>query len=223
MFNSEIEKRILDFIKNRPLGVSSSDIANYLGLNRMTITKYLAIIKERTLVDFKQLGMAKLWYVPVTLNKEGYFNNTLLNISKELDDNTSKKKVKKAAIANAKNIEEMYKKFHGVNKLNYTQVINSLTDAQRKIGGNFIVVERTEDIIILRNTKCPFGKKIKKASCLCSTTSALCGVITARNLGYSRVVLKKTIAKGSTECLIYIYLKKTKETEKETTDEYASV
>jgi len=222
MFNSEIEKKIVNFIKNSPLGVTSSDIAHYLGLNRMTIAKYLAIIKEKTLVDFKPLGMAKLWYVPVTLNKEGYLNDTLLKLGAEFDDSVSKKKIKNAAIATAKKIEEQYKKFHGVNKLNFTQVIDSLVDAQKKIGGNFIVVERTEDVIILRNTKCPFGEKVRKAPCLCATTSALCGVMTAKNLGYSKVILKKTIAKGSNECLIYIYLKKTESKDKET-DEYASV
>lgn len=222
MFNSEIERKIVDFIKKSPLGVTSSDIAHYLGLNRMTIAKYLAIIKERALVDFKQLGMAKLWYVPVTLNKQGYFNDMLLKLGSEFHDEASKKRVKKAAIRVAKKIEETYKKFYGVIKLNFPQVIDSLVDSQRKIGGNFVVVERTEDVIILKNTRCPFGDKVKNKSSLCATTSALCGVITARNLGYSKVVLKKTIAKGSNECLIHIYLKKTKEAGKEI-DEYASV
>ncbi len=221
MFDSDIERKIIDFIRNSPLGVTSSDIAHYLGLNRMTIAKYLAIIKERALVDFKQLGMAKLWYVPVTLNKENYLKNTILSLGNEFSDAVSKKRIKKSAIATAKKIEEQYKKFYAAEKLNFTQVIDSLVDAQGKIGGNFIVVERTEDIIILKNTKCPFGEKVKKASSLCATTSALCGVMTARNLDYSRVILKKTIAKGSNECLIHIHLKKTKETE--TADEYASV
>jgi len=70
MFNLEIEKKIIDFVKKSPLGVTSSDIASYVGLNRMTITKYLAIIKERALIDFKQFGMAKLWYIPVNISKE---------------------------------------------------------------------------------------------------------------------------------------------------------
>jgi predicted ArsR family transcriptional regulator len=220
MLNKEIEDKIVNFIKNSPLGVTSSDIAHYLSLNRMTIAKYLAIIKEKTLVDFKQLGMAKLWYVPVTLNREGYFNDLVLNLGSEFDE-TSKSKIKKAAISTAKKVEEQYKKFHGVNQLNFAQVIDSLIDAQRKVGGNFILVERTEDLIILRNTKCPFGDNVKKAPQLCATTSALCGVMAARNLGYGKVVLKKRIAKGHTECLIHINLKKTKETGKET-DEYAS-
>ena len=70
MFNLEIEKKIIDFVKKSSLGVTSSEIANYVGLNRMTLTKYLAIIKERALIDFKQFGMAKLWYIPVKLSKE---------------------------------------------------------------------------------------------------------------------------------------------------------
>ena len=222
MFNREIEEKIIDFIKNSPLGVTSQDIAVYLGLNRMTIAKYLAIIKEKALVDFKPLGMAKLWYVPVTLTQQGYFNDFILKIGKELNDDASKSKIKKAAIDNAKKIEEQYKKFHGLDKLSYSQVIDSLMNAQRKIGGNFVVIERTEDHVILKNTKCPFGGKV--TSNLCATTSALCGVMTARNLGYSKVVLKRTIAKGSQDCLIYIYLKKTKESEKDKgIDEYASV
>ncbi len=219
MFNSEIEKKIVNFVKNSPLGVTSSDIAHYLGLNRMTIAKYLAIIKEKTLVDFKQLGMAKLWYVPVTLNKEGYFNDLILKLAGELNDAPSQKRIKNAAVATAKKIGERYRKFRGVEKLNYTQVIDSLVDAQKKIGGNFIVVERTEDIIILKNTKCPFGEKVKP--CLCATTSALCGVMVAKNLGYSKVIMKRTIAKGASECLIYIHLKKTEDKGK--ADEYASV
>ena len=220
MFNSEIERKIVDFIKKSPLGVTSSDIAGYLGLNRMTIAKYLAIIKEKALVDFKQLGMAKLWYVPVTVNKESYFSNLLVKLGEELAKEDPKQ-IKQAAIATAKKIEEQYKKFHSTDKLTYSQVVDSLVDAQRKIGGNFIVVERTEDIIILRNTKCPFGLKVRKAPSLCATTSALCGVMTARNLDYGKVVLKNTIAKGSDECLIHVHLKQTKETDKQT-EEYAS-
>src|SRR3989344_2849661 len=106
MFDSGIEEKIVNFIKNSPLGVTSSDLADYLGLNRMTISKYLAIIKEKALVDFKQLGMAKLWYVPVTLTREGYYNEVLLNLGAECGDEMTQKKVKKAAIATAKRIEE---------------------------------------------------------------------------------------------------------------------
>ncbi|HZX44283.1 MAG TPA: methanogen output domain 1-containing protein [Candidatus Nanoarchaeia archaeon] len=213
MLNPEIEAKIVEFIKNSPFGVTSSDIADYLSINRMTVAKYLAIIKVKAKVDFKQLGMAKLWFVPVILNKENYLDANLVNLAKELKDDKSKEKMKKAAIETAQIIEEQYRGFYNTSKLTYRQVLESLIDSQKKIGGNFTVVESNEDVIVLKNSKCPFGEPVKHAPCLCATTSALCGVMTARNLGYSKVVLKKTIAKGSDICIIYIYLKKTKESE----------
>ncbi len=210
MFNSDIENKIIDFIKKSPLGVTSSEIARFLGLNRMTITKYLAIIKEKALIDFKQLGMAKLWYIPVVLNKELYFNELISNLASLMKDETSKTKIKKAAIETAKYIDEVYRKFHGVDKLSLPQVIEALVNAQEKIGGMFVVLKQNNKEIILRNTKCPFGENVKKNPGLCATTSAIAGVITARNLGYSKVTVKKTIAKGAKECLIHIQLRRDK-------------
>ena len=84
MFNLEIEKKIIDFVKKGPLGVTSSEIANYIGFNRVTMTKYLAVIKEKTLIDFKQFGMAKLWYIPVSLNKESFLAKVTEEIAKNL-------------------------------------------------------------------------------------------------------------------------------------------
>ena len=120
-----------------------------------------------------------------------------------------------------------YKEQNSIPLIDYTTDLEELAKlADTYLGKKIIFTDnhhwRTEDIIILKNTKCPFGEKVRKAPSLCATTSALCGVMTARNLGYSRVILKKTIAKGSNECLIHIHLKKTESKDKET-DEYASV
>ena len=53
MFNSETERKIVDFIKKSPIGATSSDIARSVGLNRMTITKYLAVM-----IDFPNSYLA---------------------------------------------------------------------------------------------------------------------------------------------------------------------
>jgi len=58
MFSGDIEKKIVDIVKKSPLGLTSSEIAKYLGVNRVTLTKYLAVIREKALLDFKQFGMA---------------------------------------------------------------------------------------------------------------------------------------------------------------------
>ena len=220
MFTDDIQGKIIDFVRNSPLGVSSSDIAKYLGLNRMTIVKYLAIIQEKALVDFKQLGMAKLWFIPVKINKEDFFEVFITELAKDLNDEASKKKIKKVAIGIAQRIELEYKQFHGIEKLSQEQVIDSLIDAMRRLGGKFELVEKTPDVIIIRQMKSPFGEKIQQSPVLWAFTSALCGVLTARNLDYSRVELKKTLENNPEERLIYIHLKKPEKSKEKTSEEY---
>ena len=222
VFTDDIQDKIIDFIRKSPIGVSSSEIAKYLGLNRMTIVKYLAIIQEKALVDFKQLGMAKLWFIPVHLNREDFFEEFIGSLGQELKDANSKEAIRKVSILIAQKIEEMYKRFLGVEKLSVEQVVDSLVDCYDRLGGKFEVIEKHVNLIILKQTKSPFGPKIKKAPVLWGFTSSLCGVMTARNLDYSRVELKKAMENNPEERLIYIYLKKDEGTKKGT-EEFASV
>ena len=208
MFNDEIQGKIIDFIKKSPIGVTTSEIAKYLGLNRMTIVKYLAIIQEKSLLDFKQLGMAKLWFVPVSINKEDFYEEMIISIGAQLSGEDNLKKVKATCVQVAQKIELMYKQFYGVEKLSYDQAIDTIQDAISRIGGNIIIIERTKDLIVLRQTKSPFGEHIEKAPAFWAFTSALCGVITAKNLGYSRVELKKPVGNAPEERVINIYLQR---------------
>src|SRR3989338_7601207 len=122
MFNLEIEQKIVDFIKKSPLGVTSSEIASYIGLNRVTMTKYLAVIKERTLIDFKQFGMAKLWYIPISLNKESFLARVISEIVKNLPEGDFKSISEKIGISLGENINSMYLNFNGVAKLTIDQL-----------------------------------------------------------------------------------------------------
>ena len=207
VFTTDIQQKIIDFIKRSPIGVTSSEIAKYLGLNRMTIIKYLAIIQQRALVDFKQLGMAKLWYIPVTLTREGYFDDLLVELSGLLPKDAHVL-VEKAGIKAAQHIDLSYKRFHGVETLSVEQVVAALKDAYRKIGGELEVVERTQSLIIIRSLKTPFGDAIKDSPALWETVSALCGVLVAKNLGYSRVEMKNVSAATPQERLFFIHLEK---------------
>ena len=208
MLNEEIQGKIIDFIKKSPIGVTTSEIAKYLGLNRMTIVKYLAIIQEKSLLDFKQLGMAKLWFVPVRMNKEDFYEEFIISLAAQLNGEDDVKRVKSTSVQVAQKIEAMYRQFYGVDRLSFDQVIDTLQDALGRVGGRFMVIERTKDMIILRQTKSPFGPYIEKAPALWAFTSALCGVVTAKNLGYSRVELKKPVGNAPEERVINIYLQR---------------
>jgi len=212
MFDFEIEKKIVKFIKESPIGVTSSEIARYLNVNRMTITKYLAVIKEKALIDFKQLGMAKLWYVPVELSKEGFLNKLVIQIAANLDD---KKAIKSAASKVAEHIVQLYREYYGVDKLNLSQVIEAIEDAEYKIGGKAEVIERSDKKLTLKCTKCPFGDNVKLCRHLCYVTSSILGRLISKNLGYAKVNIKQAIAQGSDHCLVDVYLKEGKEEGKE--------
>jgi len=215
MFNSDIERKIIDFVKKSPIGVTSSELSKYLNINRMTLAKYLEIIKERTLIDFKQLGMAKLWYIPVNMNRDIFLTQTINELALNIDKNQIKRTLNKIGLKLGKQIEQLYKEFYSVEKLNISQLTEALVDVEKKIGGNFSVVEKTPEKIIFKNNKCPFGNdRIKECPELCAITSSIFGIMASKNFAYSKVCLKKTIAKED-EDYIVIFLKKTRESEKE--------
>lgn len=212
MFDSDTENKIVKFVKESPIGVTSSEIARYLNVNRMTITKYLAVIKEKALIDFKQLGMAKLWFVPVNLNKESFLNMLTIQLAAKSAD---KKAIKSVASKVADNIAELYKQYYDVDKLNMGQVIEAIEDAESKIGGKARVIEKTDKKFTIECSRCPFGDNVKLCQDLCYVTSNILGKLVAKNLGYAKVNIKTAIAQGSDHCLVDVYLKQGKEEGKE--------
>lgn len=99
-----------------------------------------------------------------------------------------------------------YQRAAGVDRLNVTQVANALVDLKRRIDGGFSIESIDENTIVLVNTACPFGHYVTGRPSLCMMTSNVFGRISASNLGYSRVELKETIAKGDAGCRIIVHL-----------------
>jgi len=103
-------------------------------------------------------------------------------------------------------INQLYRQEMNIPKLNREQVANVLTDLKRRINGSFAVEEQDADKIVLVNKDCPFAEKVKGRTSLCMMTSNIFGVITADNLGYAKVELQETIARGDLGCRVVIYL-----------------
>jgi hypothetical protein len=55
---------------------------------------------------------------------------------------------------------------------------------------------------------------------MCMMTSNVFGAIAAENLGYAKVELRETIARGAKNCAIVVHLKPTPESEKHEGREY---
>ena len=202
MFNLEVEKRIVDFVKKSPFGVTSSEIAKYIGLNRMTITKYLAVIRERALIDFKQLGMAKLWYVPVKLNKESFFFKITTDIFANLPENEFKMLSERVGISLGEEINRMYLSFYSAEKLAFDKIAEAYADIGKKLGGSFKVRVDSEKISV-EILQSPFiGWDIK----LYKVLSVVFAKIAALNLGYGRALVLEP--KENESAFVNVYLKR---------------
>jgi predicted ArsR family transcriptional regulator len=103
-------------------------------------------------------------------------------------------------------LNRRYVRAIGVERLDRGQVARVLVDLKRRIQGDFYVIEETEDRIVLGNRACPFGEFVADRPSLCMMTSNVFGRVVAENLGYGRVVLEETIARGAPGCRITIHL-----------------
>lgn len=110
-------------------------------------------------------------------------------------------------------INASYKSALQVDTLSRRQVSDVLVDLKKRILGDFYVIEEDDEKIVLGNRQCPFEDKVLGRPAMCMMTSNVFGVITAENLGYSKVALEETIARGDAGCRVVVYLKPTAEAE----------
>lgn len=84
----------------------------------------------------------------------------------------------------------------------YTELILGL---KNHIGGNFSLSSSNQDCITVVNSSCPFGEGVTNFPELCRMTSSVFGGIAARNLGYAKVEIKKSIARHHGGCEVCIH------------------
>jgi predicted ArsR family transcriptional regulator len=110
-------------------------------------------------------------------------------------------------------IDQEYKAALQVTKLDRSEVAEVLVDLKRRIQGDFYVIEQDDEKIVLGNRACPFAEKVIGRPAMCMMTSNVFGSIAARNLGYAKVSLEQTIARGDPGCRVVVYLKSTPESD----------
>ena len=84
----------------------------------------------------------------------------------------------------------------------YTELILGI---KNNIGGKFSLVSSNQDCITVTNSRCPFGEQVTNFPELCRMTSSVFGGIAARNFGYAKVEIKKSIARKDGRCDVCIY------------------
>lgn len=103
-------------------------------------------------------------------------------------------------------MDQEYRAALGVPQLDLPRIAMALVDLKQRIEGGFSIESVDPDRVVLVNTACPFGNHVKDRPSLCMMTSNVFGRVTANNLGYARVDLTRTIARGDAGCRVVIYL-----------------
>lgn len=110
-------------------------------------------------------------------------------------------------------IDQEYRHALATDALSRPEVARVLVDLKRRIHGDFHVIAEDDDKIVLGNRACPFGDKVLGRPSMCMMTSNVFGYIAAENLGYAKVELQETIARGAAGCRVVVHLKPTPETD----------
>jgi hypothetical protein len=101
----------------------------------------------------------------------------------------------------------------GVPKLDRGRAAAALVDLERRIQGDFLVIEEDEEEIVPGNRACPFAEKAVGRPAMCMSNSGIFGVVTDENPGHAKVVLEPIIAEGSPGRRVVVHLKPTPEAE----------
>ena len=75
-----IQDQILNYLEKSKYGASGSEMAKDIGKSRITIVKHLEVMRAQGLVEFKQVGMAKVWRIGGGIISAKLLENLLFEI-----------------------------------------------------------------------------------------------------------------------------------------------
>nr|MBV6630048.1 transcriptional regulator [Oceanococcus sp. HetDA_MAG_MS8] len=147
---------------------------------------------------------------PPPIERDAFFRTVIRNITGALQDTIGEEEAKGfvsvVGAAMGDDINSRYRHSLGAAYLDQTQVAAVLVDLKRRIGGEFTNTASTPRAIEFHNSRCPFGMSVLGRPSLCMMTSNVFGRIAAENLGYARVELARTIARGDNHCRVKVHL-----------------
>lgn len=148
--------------------------------------------------------------LPVTLDRDVFLRTLLRHLSGTLEEVVGLDEAQGFVSLVGQQVGDLlnedYRQALASPTLSADQVVQVLIDLKRRIDGDFYVESVSDEAIVLRNRRCPFGEKVLDRNSLCMMTSSVFGTITAENLGYAKVRLDETIARGDKGCRVVIHL-----------------
>jgi predicted ArsR family transcriptional regulator len=166
-------------------------------------------------MDQTRADATRISDLPVPLNRDVFTRSLIRELAGVLEDVVGLREaagyISVVGQSIGRQINNDYRIACRAPELSRKEVADVLVDLKRRIEGDFYIIEESEDRIVLGNRSCPFGDKVIGRPSMCMMTSNVFGVIAAENLGYSRIELQETIAKGNAECRVVVHLRPTPE------------
>ena len=163
--------------------------------------------------DSKTNQLPVITSLPISLERDVFLRNLIRELSGTLQDvvgiDEAEGFISIVGQRVGNQIDGDYRTALQVEQLDRQQVADVLVDLKRRIQGDFYIVSQDDEKIKLRNRTCPFAEKVIGRPSLCMMTSNVFGVIAAENLGYSKVVIEESIARGDAGCTIVVHLRPT--------------
>lgn len=146
----------------------------------------------------------------IPLERDSFLRNLIRELSGLLEDMVGLEQTSGFISVVGQNIgtqiNQMYREELNTPKLSREQVAAVLADLKHRINGSFVIESEDDSKLVYINKDCPFAEKVKDRPSLCMMTSNVFGVITADNLGYAKVEMEKTIARGDSLCRVIVHL-----------------
>lgn len=155
--------------------------------------------------------------LPIPLERDGFCRTLLRELAGTLEEVVGIDEASGFISVVGGRIGEMigaqYREALGQERLDGQTVAAVLVDLKQRIAGDFFIIEATAHKMVLGNRACPFAEKVIGRPSLCMMTSNVFGRIAADNLGFAKVVLEETIARGDAGCRVVVHLENGEEAE----------
>jgi hypothetical protein len=180
-----------------------------------------------TMSEQTKQQLVPAWKLSIPLDRDVFLRTLIRELSGTLEDVVGLKEASGFISVVGQQIGEQihagYREAWDVPELSREQVADVLVDLKRRIQGDFYIISQDDEKIVLGNRACPFGEKVIGRTSMCMMTSNVFGVIGSENLGYAKVELQETIAKGDLGCRVVVYLKQTRQAEAAEGREYFKI
>lgn len=209
--SSDIQSKIFTFLENEKYGASISEIARSTNISRITLSKYLETMHVQGLVNYKSIGMAKLWRLGNGSAKSKLLEEMLFHILpdkfKEIDEENAyalnvetTKQLLTTTLENDSSVQEaLNSKDTFIDKMLYCYTYAGLPNSVFE----YEILEENDNEIKLKVIKCPHIKFTKNNILACSACEGVKRGILEAIFGLSDPALTRDqlMSEGADSCI----------------------